>query len=95
MICHTKKAPKLCFQHLPGHTEEGKPYVAKWKDAHNNTRTRNVPHPDMISKYFGSSNVVDLFNQSRQFDLKLEKHWVTEDGYFRLITSLFGIVVTD
>ena len=27
--------------------------------------------------------------------IKLEKHWVTEDGYFRLVTSLFGIVVTD
>ena len=89
---------KVCcfvFTKGAGHTEEGKPYVAKWKDVNNNTRTRNVPRPDVISNYFGSSNVVDLFNQSRQFDLKLEKHWVTEDGYFRLVTSLFGIVVTD
>ena len=89
---------KVCcfvFTKGAGHTQEGKPYVAKWKDDNNNTRTRNVPRPDVISKYFGHSNVVDLFNQSRQFDLKLEKHWVTEDGYFRLLTSLFGIVVTD
>ena len=25
----------------------------------------------------------------------LEKHWITQDGYFRLITTLFGIIVTD
>ena len=61
----------------------------------NNTWTHNIPCPDVISKYFGSSNIVDLFNQSQQFDLKLEKHCVTEAGYFRLVTSLFGIVVTD
>ena len=68
---------KVCcfvFTKGAGHTQEGKPYVAKWRDDNNNTRTRNVPHPDVISKYFGCSNVVDLFNQSRQFDLKLEKH---------------------
>ena len=64
-------------------------------DANNNTWTHNIPCPDVISKYFGSSNTVDLFNQSQQFDLKLEKHWVTKDGYFCLVTSLFGIVVTD
>ena len=39
--------------------------------------------------------MVDLFNQSQQFDLKLEKHWVTEDRYFQLVASLFGIIVTD
>ena len=89
---------KVCcfiFNKGAGHTEEGTPYVAKWKDENNNTRTREVPRPDVISKYFGQSNVVDVFNQSRQFDLKLEKHWVTEDGFFRLVTTLFGIVVTD
>ena len=56
---------------------------------------RNVTQPDVISKYFARSNVVDLFNQSRQFDLELEKHWVTEDGFFRLVTTLFGIIVID
>ena len=31
----------------------------------------------------------------RQHDLRLEKHWVTEDGYFRIATTFFGITVTD
>ena len=41
------------------------------------------------------SNVIDVHNQSRQFDLKLEKHWLTQCGYFRIITTVFGICVTD
>ena len=56
---------------------------------------KNVPRPDVISKYFAHSNVIDIFNQARQFDLRLEKHWVTDDGFFCLATTLFGIVVTD
>ena len=51
--------------------------------------------PQVISKYFTDSNVIDVFNQACQFDLRLEKHWVTDDGFFRLIMTLFGIVVTD
>jgi len=39
--------------------------------------------------------VIDVLNQSRQSDLKLEKHWITQDGYFRLATTLLGITVTD
>ena len=57
--------------------------------------TRDIPRPEVILKYFLNSNVIDVFNQARQFDLHLEKHWVTEDGFFCLITTLFGIVVTD
>ena len=87
----------LCFLSTKdaGHTEQGVCYEARWKDDNNNTRTRYVPHPEIVSKYFGKSNVIDSCNQSRQFDLKLEKHWLTECGYFRLCTTLFGITITD
>ena len=30
-----------------------------------------------------------------QFDLGLEKKWVTQNGYFRLYTTLLGMTVTD
>ena len=78
-----------------GHTEEGTAYVAKWKDENNNTRVRNVFRPEIVSKYFTKSNSIDVHNQSRQFDLKLEKCWLTHCGFFRIITSAFGICVTD
>ena len=89
---------KVCcfiFAKGAGHTEPGRCYIAKWKDVHGNTMTRDIPRPQVISKYFSESNIIDIFNQGRQFDLCLEKHWVTDDGYFRLVTTLFGIIVTD
>ena len=36
-----------------------------------------------------------MHNQARQYELRLEKMWVTQCGYFRNITTLFGIVITD
>ena len=46
-----------------GHTEPGEPYVAKWKDKNLNTLTREVPRPEIVSKYFQKSNVIDVNNQ--------------------------------
>ena len=40
-------------------------------------------------------NTIDCHNQSRQFDLRLEKHWVTCCGYFRIATTLIGMTITD
>ena len=49
----------------------------------------------ILSTYFKYSNQVDLHNQARQYDLALEKKWVTQDAYFRLYTTLIGMTVTD
>jgi hypothetical protein len=78
-----------------GHTEPGVCYEAKWKDDNMNTRSRDVPRPEIIAKYFLRSNGIDVHNQTRQSDLALEKHWITTDGFFRLVTTLFGMTVTD
>ena len=85
----------MWLQRGPGHTEPGQCYEAKWKDDYRNQEIRNIPRPELASKYFTDSNVIDVINQSRQHDLKLEKHWVTQDGYFRLATTLFGLCITD
>jgi hypothetical protein len=39
--------------------------------------------------------LVDCHNQARQHDLGLEESWVMTDCYFRLVTTLIGISVTD
>merc|ERR1739836_106886 len=78
-----------------GHTEEGDAYIARWKDRNGATKTKAVPRPEIISKYFKQSNVIDVHNQSQQFDLKLEKHWLTHFGFFRIITTVFGMCVTN
>jgi len=45
--------------------------------------------------YVSQSNCIDLLNQARQFELRLEKHWITHDGFFRIVTTLFGVCVVD
>ena len=46
-------------------------------------------------KYFTSCNLIDSFNQSRQYDLRLEKHWVMHGGLFRSATTLFVTIVVN
>jgi hypothetical protein len=41
------------------------------------------------------SNCVDSHNNVRQYELALEKKWLTQDPFFRLHTTLTGITVTD
>ena len=78
-----------------GSTEEGVPYEAKFPDKFGNVCVRQVARPQILSTYFKYSNAVDLHNQARQYDLALEKKWITQNGYFRLYTTLLGMTVTD
>ena len=48
-----------------------------------------------MSHVLAVSNVVDAHNQARQFQLRLEKRWVTRDCWFRLDSTFIGITVTD
>ena len=78
-----------------GSTTKGEPYEARFPDKYGNLCVRHIARPQVISLYFKYSNVVDIHNQSRQADLSLEKKWVTEDCYFRIYTTILGIIVTD
>ena len=87
----------LCFLFNEGasSTEEGTPYIARWVDENGNARQRHVVRPECCSTYFKYSNVIDVLNQQRQKELRLEKFWVTNDGYFRLFTTVLGIGIVD
>ena len=54
-----------------------------------------MPRLEVCSKYFLNCNCIDVHNQTRQFELRLEKHWITHCGYFRIITTLIGMTVCD
>ena len=56
------------------------------------SEVRLVDRPDAVSKFFRDSNIVDKHNQSRQFDLALEKKWVTNNPYFCLIPLLLELL---
>jgi len=78
-----------------GSTTPGEPYKSKWPDEFGNLQSRDVLRPDCISRYFNSSNVIDVDNSLRQNELALEQHWRTLNPWFRIDTTIIGITVTD
>ena len=51
----------------------GTTYEACFPDSYGNICVRHVARPAVVSTYFRYSNLVDLHNQSKQFDLALQK----------------------
>ena len=90
-----KKVMCFIFNDGAGHTEAGLPYIAKWTDKNGNRCERRIGRPHVCSTFFENNNKNDIHNQMRQYELRLEKCWVTCDGYFRIITSLLGITTID
>ena len=78
-----------------GTTIPGKPYVARFPDEHGNLKCKDIPQPDVVSKYFKDSDAVDNHNKSQQGDLALEEHWRTVDCWLKLVVTYIGITVTD
>ena len=78
-----------------GSTRKGKLYEMKFADSHSNVHMRLVDWPSVISEFFEVSNIVDKHNQACQYKLALEKKWETRDPYFRLVTSVISVTVTD
>ena len=90
-----KKTLLFVTTELAGQTTKGTSYEMKFANEDGNIHMRQVDRPDVISKFFKDSNKVDNHNQSRQYDLALEKKWVTDDCWFCLATTHLGIGVTD
>ena len=87
----------ICFIGTKGFapTTAGVPYLSRFVDNNNHLIHRNVQIPEACSVYYHYSNLIDIHNQTRQNDLKLEKYWVTTDGYFIIWTTMLGICITD
>jgi Transposase IS4 len=91
------KRKVLCFiaTKNAGSTFLGDPYRARFVGENNNLRSRPVDRPQIISRYFQQSNMIDKHNHARQAELKLEKNWRTTNCWFRLVTTFIGITVVD
>lgn len=87
----------LCFiaTKNAGSTMPGEPYIARFNDVNSNVAERPVSRPPVLSRYFSKCNGIDAHNQGQQGILALEKQWLTKDPWFRLATTLFGMVVTN
>ncbi len=79
-----KKVLTFVLSKGAGLTLEGVPYEARFPDIFGNVCIYHVSRPQVVSNHFKYCNMVDLHNQVRQFNLALEKKWVTQNVYFRL-----------
>ena len=76
-------------------TRPGDPYIARWADETNTSKSCEVLRPTHLSKYFRHCNAIDVHNHSRQGNLALEEKWQTQCCWFRLVTFFTGLTVTD
>ena len=54
-----------------------------------------IPRPEIVRIYSQCCHIIDMHNQARQFELCLEKHWVTQSGLFCFLTTMIEITITD
>jgi hypothetical protein len=59
-----------------GQSGLGDPYAMKYMDTYGNICTWHVDHPEVFSKLFASSNVIDTDL------LQMEKKWLTKNPFF-------------
>ena len=90
-----KKTLCFIFNHGASSTQPGIPYVAKYRDGNKNPRMRIIQRPKCCSTYFLHCNVIEVHNHMCQKLLRLEKHWITCDGFFHIFTTVLGICVVD
>jgi len=90
-----RKTLFFCCTKGAGPTIPGAPYIAKFADQYRNRCTRAVERPVVISRYFHYANRIDMHNQKRQSILDLERTWATNDPWFRICTTIFGMTLVD
>ena len=79
-----------------GSTEPGDPYLSSFPDIYSNVSVLLVGFIHFLSRNFNACNAIENQNMMRQSDPVLEKYWVTQSGYFRLVTIVeLGMGVTD
>ena len=78
------------------HTLPGVPYSADFiRSTDQHQCCRKIPRPHLASTYYLHNNKIDMHNHARQFELAIEKAWVTGDGYWRCFQTILGITVCD
>ena len=71
-----------------GSNEPGDPYLCPFRDIFSKFSVCPVVHPQFLVRYFNACNVIDNQNIMRKSDLALEKIWVTQSDYLRLVTTV-------
>ena len=82
---NNKKVLTFIMTQGVGSTEKGDLYDAMFPNKYGNLHIYHVACPECVSIFLKYSNKVDLHNQSRQFDLALEKH-----GLLRILIFVYS-----
>ena len=79
-----------------GITEPGDPYLSSFPDIYSYISVCLVVCPHFLGRYFNACSTIDNHNRMWYYDLALDKYWVTQNGYFRLTTTVaLGMGVID
>ena len=60
-----------------GNTEPGDPYLSFFPEIYSNVSVYPVVCPHLLGRYFNACNAIEKHNRMRQYDIALEKYWVT------------------
>ena len=66
----------------------GSHYKAKYTDKFNNVQARLVDRPAIVLIYFDYCGAIDQHNYFLKLQLQLEKHWVVNNGFKRIATTI-------
>ena len=67
---------------------QGVPYLSRYPNNYSNASILPVLHPCVIGRHFSGCNSIDNHIRMQKSDLALDKYWVTQSGYFRLVTTV-------
>ena len=62
----------------------------RWRNEQGDASSRDISRPEVVEAYYAVNNVIDVHNQLQQYQLKLEKEWVTKDCWFLSVHNTGG-----
>lgn len=72
-----------------------RPYRSNFTDEYGNVTFKEIPRPSVAHFLYELLPLIDNHNKDRQSLLALEDCWLTKNPWFRLVTTLVGMTVTD
>ena len=79
-----RKVLRFIVTEEAGSTEPGDSYLSRFPDIYSNFSVRPVVCPRLIGSYFNSCNTIYNHNSMQQYDIALDKYWLTQSGYLDL-----------
>ena len=76
-----------------GSTEPGVTYLSRYPGNYSNVSIHPVLHPCKIERYLSSRNAIKNHNRMRQYDLDIDKYWVSQSVCFILATTVALIII--